>query len=273
MLRMNKLAKALKAIGLIVRKPWLLNRVLQDPDVWKESVVRKYGLSNGLPLITPDVLFGDEPGGELTVFTFLDGGSLVTDLILLRNLASGFNKCSYFEIGTWRGESVANISSVAETCYTLNLSDEEMHALDIDENTIALQGYFSKHLKNVVHLRQNSLSFDFASLNRKFDLLFIDGEHHYHAVRKDTENVMRHLVHGESVVVWHDYGYTPEHIRFEVLAGILDGTPSELHPYLYHVAGTKSAVLIRKEFPAVTLKEPVKPDFYYNVKIRYIKTA
>ncbi len=268
---MNKITKALKATGHIIRNPWLLNRILQDPDIWKDRILRKYGLTNGLPLVYPDQLFGKDPGGELSIFTFLDGGSLVTDIVLLKNLAAGFDRCSFFEIGTWRGESVANVSEVAAECFTLNLSDEQLRANNLGEEYISLQGYFSKGLKNVVHLRGNSRTFDFSSLGRKFDLIFIDGDHHYDFVREDTQKVFRYLVHPETVVVWHDYGETPEHVRYEVLAGILDGTPVEWHPFLYHVSNTKSAVLIRKKIPSSTLSEPVKPDFHYKVKISYIK--
>ncbi len=269
---MNKIVKAFRATGHIIRNPWLLNRVLQEPDIWKQRVIKHSGFPKGLPVISPDQLFGEEAGGELNIFTFLDGGSLVTDIVLLKKLAAGFKNCSYFEIGTWRGESVANVSEVAQECFTLNLSDAELRAMNVSEEYIRLQGYFSEQLQNVVHLKGNSSDYDFGSLGRKFDLIFIDGDHHYDFVKKDTQEIFRHLVHPGSVVVWHDYGLTPEEVRFEVLAGILDGTPKELHPYLYHVANTKSAVLIRKKFPSTQLSEPVTPGFHYKVKISYIKT-
>ncbi len=217
-------------------------------------------------------MFGENAGGELNLFTFLDGGSLPTDILLLKKLAGKFEKCSYFEIGTWRGESVANVAAAAAECFTLNLSAEELRSMHVDEKYIALQGFFSKSLKNVVHLEGNSRTFDFGSLQRRFDVIFIDGDHHYDMVKHDTQQVFRHLVHPASVVVWHDYGNTPENVRFEVLAGILDGTPGELHRYLYHVGGTKSAVMIREEIPSAVLSEPVRPTFHYQVKLHYIKT-
>ncbi len=270
---MNKIRKALLATGHIIRNPWLLNRVLQDPDIWKEQVVKRYHMPHGLPVIDPAQLFGDDPGGDLSIFTFLDGGSLVTDILLLKNLAQKFKSCSYFEIGTWRGESVANVAEVASECYTLNLPAEDMRARKVDEKYIDLQGFFSKSLTNVVHLNADSSTFDFASLNRKFDLIFIDGDHHYDFVKNDTIKVFRHLVHKDSIVVWHDYGITPEDVRFEVMAGILDGLPSDIHRYLYHVSNTKSAILIRRDIPGSTLLAPVKPGFHYKVKVSYIKSA
>ena len=104
--------------------------------------------------------------------TFLDGGSLPTDLALLRGLAGFFEDCKYFEIGTWRGESVANMARVASECYTLNLSVEEMRRMGVRSKYMYLLGYFARALENVVHLAGNSLEFDFAALQKNFDIIF-----------------------------------------------------------------------------------------------------
>jgi len=61
--------------------------------------------------------------------------------------------------------------------------------------------------------------------NDTFDVLFIDGDHRYDYVKNDTAKVFRHLVHNKSIVLWHDYAYSPGQVRYEVLAGILDGVP------------------------------------------------
>ncbi len=177
----------------------------------------------GFPVIDMDQLVDPEQICHLGPMTFLDGGSLPTDMMLLAGLAEGIEDCSYFEIGTWRGESVANVASRAESCYTLCLTDEEMRSMGMHENTIASHRYFSKDLKNVTQLRGDSRSFDFATLNQKFDLIFIDGDHHYDFILSDTRNVFKHLVHDKSIVVWHDYGFHPDQVRFEVMAAILDG--------------------------------------------------
>jgi hypothetical protein len=128
-------------------------------------------------------------------------------------------------------------------------------------------GYFSKALENVVHLSGNSMDFDFAGLNRKFDVIFIDGDHHYEHVKNDTQQVFRHLVHKESVVVWHDYAFHPEKIRYEVLAGILDGTDPAIHDEIYHVSQTKCAVYLKKKIRGKILDPPVEPDEFFEIKM------
>jgi predicted O-methyltransferase YrrM len=264
--RRHRFRKAMKATGLILRHPVLLNRVLSEPDIWREYVTREYGGEKGLSVIQMDQVFDGEMY-DVGPITFLDGGSLPTDLALLRGLAGLFKDCSYFEIGTWRGESVANMARVAKECYTLNLSAEEMRKMGIRSKYMYLLGYFSKALDNVVHLSGNSLDFDFAALDKRFDIIFIDGDHHYESVRSDTEKAFKFLAHDGSVIVWHDYAFHPEKVRFEVLAGILDGTDPSLHSDLYHVSQTKCAILLKKDLKGKFLDQPEEPDEYYEVKM------
>jgi predicted O-methyltransferase YrrM len=262
----HRFRKAIRATGLILKNPLLLNRVLSEPDVWRDYVIRNHAREKGLPVIRMNQVFDGEIY-DVGPITFLDGGSMPTDLALLRGLARFFEDCTYFEIGTWRGESVANMARVAKECYTLNLSSDEMRRMGVRSKYMYLLGYFSRALDNVVHLSGNSLDFDFASLNKKFDIIFIDGDHHYEQVRNDTEKAIRHLAHPGSVIVWHDYAYHPEQVRFEVLAGILDGTDPALHPDLYHVSQTKCAILLKKDLKGRFLDPPEEPDEFYEIKM------
>ena len=264
---MSKIHKALKAVFLIMKKPVLLNRVLSEPDIWKDYIQKKYNLPDGLPQIRIGQLLGTDQT-EIGPLTFLDGSSLPTDLVLLKGLAGLFTDCKYFEIGTWRGESVANIASIAKECYTLDLSSDELKRMGIKKESIEQHGFFSNDLENVIHLYGDSGCFDFTSLGKRFDLIFIDGDHHYDFVKKDTQQIFKHIVHEHSVVVWHDYVYHPEKIRFEVLAAILDGTDPKLHSGIFYVAHTKCAVYIDKDFETSVFKSPVKPEEYYELLIR-----
>src|SRR6185295_321526 len=119
---MKKLKKFFSAIKLIVRKPALLNLVLNDEDVNRQQVIAKYNLADGL--LAVDIL-DLLPNLHETIdpFCSLDGGSPPLDIALLKGLARRKKDCEYFEIGTWRGESVANVAVVAKHCITLNLPD------------------------------------------------------------------------------------------------------------------------------------------------------
>jgi predicted O-methyltransferase YrrM len=264
---MGKLTRAFKALFLIIRNPYLLNHILDEDMNWHRYIIKKYPGCHSLPVIAPETLFGNF-SETVSPYASLDGSSLPTDLALLKKLARFYTDCSYFEIGTWRGESVANVASVAKECFTLNLPDDEMRSMGLDERYIRLHRHFSNDLENVTHLQGNSMNFDFASLGRKFDLVFIDGDHHYETVKNDTEKVFRHLVHDHTIVVWHDYAYNPEKIRYEVMAGILDGCPEAHRHQLYHVANTMCAVFLLINPTTRPFESPQKPDGYFELQIR-----
>lgn len=266
---MIKISKALKALKLILQRPVLLNKVLQEPNYWKEYVAKRHRMSEGLPVLDPSELFGKNYSEDIKIFTFLDGGSLLTDVALLKCLARQFENCRYFEIGTWRGESAVNLADICREVFTLNLSEEEMKELGVPGETIAQQDMFSKDNDSIVHLKGNSRHYNFAAIAKKFDLIFIDGSHHYEDVKNDTEKVFTHLVHDNSVVVWHDYGVNPDEVRFQVFAGILDGLDPEKHHYLHHVAHTKSAIYIKKTLKTGKLQKPFKPGHYYSTHLKY----
>jgi len=256
----------LKALWWILRKPGLLNRVLSDEDTWRSYVDKKYGMEGGLPVVDLGQLIGTG-SYELGPMTYLDGGSLPTDLMLLAGLADKIQDCSYFEIGTWRGESVATVSPRAGSCFTLCLSDEEMRRRGMHPRTIESHGLFLKELKNVTQLKGDSRQFAFDQLHRKFDLLFIDGDHHYDFVRSDTVNLFTHLVHEKSVVVWHDYGFHPDQVRYEVMAAILDGIGPERAGMVYHVAHTKCAIYTGRTLSSSPADFPAEPGSYFSTRI------
>jgi predicted O-methyltransferase YrrM len=263
---MSKFGKLSRALGLLIKNPYLLNKILEDKDENKSLVHSKYKLPLGLP--EADLRsFVKQAETEINPFCFMEGGSLPTDLLLLKSLAASKENATYFEIGTWRGESVANVAAVAKECYTLNLSDEDLRKLGLNEKYIGLQKHLSKNLPNVNHIAANSQTYDYKSLNKKFDVIFIDGDHRYEAVKKDSENCFLHLRHDQTVIVWHDYKYAPDEVRWEVLLGILDGIPKGFHKHLYGVSNTLCAIYYPFPLEAKSVEYPVKPDKNFSLKI------
>jgi hypothetical protein len=208
-------------------------------EIFMEKVKKKYGLAR-LPTIDLLTLF---PGFSETLnyYTFLEGTSLVTDLMLLKSLARQYTDCSYLEIGTWRGESIANISEVSAECIAITLPEEEMK---LPEDKYKISGFFSRDKTNIKTIKKNSFKFDFNTLDKKFDLIFIDGDHSYEGVLNDTVKTFSLRKNNSSVIVWHDYGFSTEKVRHSVLSAILDGIPRELHGNLYHISNTLCAVYI-----------------------------
>jgi predicted O-methyltransferase YrrM len=264
---MIKFQKLLVALGMLIRRPYLINKIIDDNDTWQSKVQKRYGIVDGLP----EVKFHDLSGGvEVCVkpFAFLEGGSLPTDLALLRVLAGSFAHCKYFEIGTWRGESVANVAEVAEECSTLNLPVAEMQESGLEQSYINQHAMFSSELSNVIHLEGNSKDFDFAGLNKKFDLIFIDGDHHFESISRDTENVFTHLLHDKSIVVWHDYAWQPGNVRYETMAAILAGVPEQFRDRLYNVRNTLCAIYYPGEIKSGIPSGIAKKEEAFEIRVK-----
>ncbi|MDP1746019.1 MAG: class I SAM-dependent methyltransferase, partial [Bacteroidota bacterium] len=180
--------------------------------------------------------------------------------------------CTYFEIGTWRGESAANVASVAKQVVTLNLPDEEMLKIGLDKKYVGLHRFFSNGFKNVTHIQANSQTFDYNSLNQKFDLIFIDGDHHYESVKNDSTNAFKLLKDENSIIIWHDYGNDPSDIRWDVLRGILDGTPNEKRNNLYRVSNTLCAIYTAGIVKAEYFESFSDPNKFFSISLK-VKTV
>lgn len=264
---MSKIKKFFTALGILFRKPYLLNLVINHEDSFQNQVVSNYQLQNGLPQLAVIDLFPDF-NETVKPYAFLEGGSSPLDLALLKSLAKKYAVDSVLEIGTWRGESIANLASVVPNCYTLNLPDEEVYKLLPNREYVASHRFFSKNLSNVHHVFGHSGTFDFRQLNKRFDMIFIDGDHHYESVKTDTISAFELIDVDKGMIVWHDYTYNPDKIRWEVLQAILDGTPKQHHKNLYHIANTHCAVYIPEKLNGVTFVPYSLPKTIFEVTIK-----
>ncbi|MBO2008361.1 class I SAM-dependent methyltransferase [Hymenobacter negativus] len=268
---MSRLSVALQALRSLARTPSLLNHVITgDVARWQQQALAHAGRSltaKGLPMVAL-AHFLSPADIVVRPFAFREGGSLPTDLLLLRAMARRVPGCRYLEIGTWRGESAANVAEVAAEVLTLNLSDEEIRALGLPERYISLHGFFSKPLPNVRHLHGNSATYDFASLNGPFDVIFIDGDHRYEAVLTDTRRVFEHLVGPATTVVWHDASRQPGEPRWEVLAGLLDGLPAAATGQLVQVENTLCALYSPMPLPAQVPDPLADPTTWFEVTLK-----
>ncbi|MCB0409941.1 MAG: class I SAM-dependent methyltransferase [Flavobacteriales bacterium] len=268
---MSKLSKLSQALKILLQKPYMINKVIDSEDVHKDAVLSiSNNYQEGLPTIDfTEVL----PNFNATInpYSFLDGGSMITDLALLKGMAKKYNDCTYFEIGTWRGESVANVAETAKECFTLNLSNERLREIGLREEYIAQQSFYSKNLNNVVHLKGDSATFDFSPYHGKCDVVFVDGDHHYEAVKRDTAIAFQLIKDKNSVIVWHDYAHNPEKTRWDVFRGILEGTPKNKRKQLYHVSNTMCALFTQKTYQMIDKSKLIIPTKKFEVQVKALE--
>lgn len=264
---MNKAKKAIKAIFEILKRPYLLNTIIEDEHFKKAQFEKEFPHITHFKEIPFEYFLQKE---ELTIqpFAFLGGSSLATDLGLLQLLCTQNSVENYLEIGTWRGESIANVAPYISKGYTLNLSDEELLELGLESDYIKMHRFFSKSIQNVTHLFGHSQKYDFESLRTKFDLIFIDGDHHTEAVFNDTLRLFDFRQSDESILVWHDAKSDPETPRYEVLLGIYRGIPSHLHENIYLVGNSLCAIYLTHKPKWEKAKTNKAPKQYFEVKIK-----
>ena len=268
-MKFKKIVNAtLKTIKNLIINPASIFLVLGDQTPYKKYLKKKYNIEQ---LKTVDInTFLTEKKSKIENYTFLDGSSLITDLALLRSMARSLPHCEYLEIGTWRGESIINVAKEAKHCTSINLSPDDIVKLGYEKEYADLHSCLIKNVGNITQVYANSLSFDFASLNKKFDLIFVDGDHNYETVKSDSAKVFQLLQNDDSMIVWHDCGFNPETPRHSVIAGILDGVPAETHANIYHISNSICAVYTKKQVTAAYQSKYIKPDKVFNVSIENI---
>ncbi len=263
---MSKFSKVKRLAKVLFRNPALLNIILEQNSAYDHHA-KNLGFEDGLPVI--DILdLSTDFDETIEYYSLLDGGSLISDLALIKKITKKYFEANYFEIGTWRGESVANVSGLAKECYTLNLPTTELQSLGLSEKYIGQQDFFSKKINGITHLKGNSMNFDFSPYYQKNDVVFIDGDHHFDSVKKDTETAFKLIKNETSTIIWHDYGYSPEKIRYELMCAIIEGTPKKYRENLFHVSNTMCAIFTTKDYPVYWLKDKLLPSVSFTINIK-----
>jgi hypothetical protein len=156
---MNKLTKFVKALSLIIQKPYLLNNIVKDEIVFKSDFQRAFPNTAFQQIRLVDLMESDEV--RIAPYAFLSGSSLATDFALLQLLCRKYQVKDYLEIGTWRGESAANVAPYVESVYSFNLGDEQLLSIGLEKNYVESHRFFSKDVPNIQHVFGDSQTFDF----------------------------------------------------------------------------------------------------------------
>jgi predicted O-methyltransferase YrrM len=139
-------------------------------------------------------------------------------LACLALIARALRPRAIFEIGTFRGRTALNFAlNAPESCtvFTLDLPPEDKASamggagladrkiISAAEPGSAYRG--APEQAKIEQLFGDSQSFDFSPWHGKIDLVYVDGAHHYDAVRSDTENALK-MVRPGGYVLWDEFG-------------------------------------------------------------------
>jgi len=133
-------------------------------------------------------------------------------------ITSALQPQSIFEIGTFRGRTALNFAlNAPKDCriFTLDLPPEaKQGAMELtgqaDRKIIAAaepgRDYRGNDVESrITQILADSQTFDFSPWTGKVDLVYVDGAHHYEAVRSDTENALR-MVRPGGYILWDEFG-------------------------------------------------------------------
>ena len=257
-------------LGVLIGQPtWVLKNLYNftNDSVSKLHVKKRYRIVDGLP--TVDLLdLVPALDEEVYPYSFLDGTSRPTDLALLRAMARRSPEGRYLEFGTWRGESLANVAPLIKEAVAVTFSAQDMRRQGFPESAIHASRCFSGALPNVRVIEHNTQTYDFTSLERSCDLVFVDADHEWQGVTTDTRNAFSLLRDQRSVIIWHDYGKDYETVNWQVLRGIMDGSPSDAHrKRIYHVSNSLCAIYINDPM-SVSVPERYAPNKMFNLRLR-----
>ncbi len=156
-----------------------------------------------------------------------------------------------FEFGTFEGRTTLQLalnSPEDALIYTVDLPDNPLPT----RYTRAYPDEASRRAGPVGHcysccpeaskIRQvlgDSATLDYSEVEGKIDFIFVDGDHSYDYVRRDSENAFK-MLSPTGLILWHDYG-----VFWDAVARCLREVASAGR--LYHVEGTTLVIFVNEQ--------------------------
>jgi hypothetical protein len=262
----KEISEQLKIMG--IKNYWIYKSVVENSNLKNSSLS-----IDKLPKVNLG-RFIESLNKELTIqnLSFLSGGSSMLDYFFLKALMLNLNLKVYLEIGTWTGESIAAVSEIAEHCYSVSLPDDDEGLINVFSsycNKNNFSRFFSKYINNITHFETDSATFNYnENINNKVDLVFIDGNHSYEGIYKDTSNIFEFTGYEDTIVVWHDFRTGRNEIVETTVEAILEALPKKYHSNLYSVDNNYCGIYIPEKYKAsFSFDEDPNSLTSYEVKI------
>lgn len=175
----------------------------------------------------------------------------LVDVVVLAKCAIGFESARILELGSYLGHTAKLLAENTKPNVKITTLDEYA-----DHGT----AYRGTSLENKIDRRIGKVSLEHFNTDEKYDLIFVDANHHFNPVLNDTEVAFR-LLSERGVVVWHDYQQTnhfgksnqvPEALKvLSSYVPIISIAGTWLAMHSRH-PGWETAVLLKRTIPQIS---------------------
>ena len=198
---------------------------LVPPILWDllRSNPARHQANFDLPVITLEEIIGDLTvvSARVVASQIERSKSMVlplADLLSVASICQARVPKQIFEIGTYTGSTTLVMAQNLPTqtkIFTLDLDPADLPAFLIgkDGKPVYEAGVIFKSSRDkdrICQLFGDSSAFDFTPYQGKMDLVFVDADHSYDAVLRDSKTAISLLAPG-GIVIWDDYRWLPEH--------------------------------------------------------------
>lgn len=173
--------------------------------VWTNKIMKKHLARHEFCLAKFLQMVTNSDALELDNVCFKSGGSSVLDYIFIKGIMQYFKLHTYLEIGTYIGESINNVSAIAEKCYSITVPCEHPASMKKFCEKYGMVDFSNKLVNqpNIIQYLVDSKEFNFNTIEENIDVYFIDGDHSLAGIENDTRKVFAHKEEN-SFVIWHD---------------------------------------------------------------------
>jgi len=218
---------------------------------------RRIAKASKIPFLLPSLslseIFEGSDQAEVTMLTRLIRTHKLAmpehELITLGAIAKALQPKLVVEFGTFTGGSTTALASnmpVQSKIITIDLDpakrDTHVHGLGVGVSGFDV-GYLFRGTRYEQMIEQryaNSVDFDDQELLGKADLVFVDADHTYEFVKRDTQKALSFIKPGGSIL-WHDYTWEPSNTECVGVTQTVNEFWQE-HSACAQIAGTRFAI-------------------------------